>query len=73
MIRQCIYCPWRHTIITAQGKTVYICTDEDGGAFLSPVGLCGYCGTEDADHNEPPESEEEIDVYLYQDGELTGI
>lgn len=52
MIRHCSECNWCTPIDTAHGNTVYICADEDGGAFLQETGLLGFCGKEEKDDDE---------------------
>ena len=44
MIRFCSECQGCKLVETVQGNTLHICLDENGGAFLQEVGLCGWCG-----------------------------
>ena len=47
MIRKCKECEGYTVIETVQGRTLGICTDEEGGCFLQETSLCGWCGSED--------------------------
>lgn len=44
MIRFCSECKGCTLMETVQGRSLYICLDEEGGAFLQEVGICGWCG-----------------------------
>lgn len=47
MIRFCSDCEGCKILETVQGNTIHVCLDEEGGAYLQEVGLCGWCGEDD--------------------------
>lgn len=44
MIRFCSECEGCKILETVQGNIIHVCLDEEGGAYLQEVGLCGWCG-----------------------------
>lgn len=65
MIRHCSECAGCTLIETVQGRQIHICTDEEGGAFLKEVGLCGFCGEED-DEEKDAFPQKDSEVFLYE-------